>query len=111
MLSVSKNWEQNVKNIAENGAGTLSGITSIIYFLASIMQFVCIYAYITEKWFDIFILSFVTSFVIASVPIIGSILGFIGATEIMHWSTLFSAILFFGWYLVILLLVFLDRGR
>lgn len=100
-----------MKNKAENGASTASGISSIIFFLASIMQFVCIYAYITEKWFDIFILSFITSLVIATIPIIGSILGFIGATEIMHWSTLFSAILFFGWYVVILLLIFLDRRR
>ena len=100
-----------MKSLREKGTGTLSSIAGIIYFLIGFIQFICLYAYITESWFDIFIISLVLSIVFAFIPVVGSVLGFLGATEYFHWNILLSIVLFFGSYVVIGILLVLAKER
>ncbi len=94
-------WKpQNIKGIEVNEfhkrkdscyiAVTFSWIIYLAFI--GVVQFICLYAYITERWFDIPVISFIVSIFIAYIPIVGTIFGYIGATEIFNWSTVFSVL-------------------
>ena len=74
--------------------GSLAILFWILYLGMGILQFLCLYTYITERWFDIPILSFIVSIFIAYFPIVGTIFGYIGAIEIFNWNAVFSFLLF-----------------
>ena len=58
--------------------------------------------YHTKYEFDYFI-AFIGGAITSFIPIVGSTLSYISATELWHWSSLKASILFFGYYLPIVL--------
>jgi len=95
-----------MSNKFERIAGSFAIFLWLLYLGMGVVQFICLYAYITERWFDIPVISFIVSIFIAYIPIVGTIFGYIGATEIFNWSTVFSVLLFFG-YLIFMIIYFI----
>lgn len=75
---------------------------AILYFVAGCVQVLAVvdglqYWIGMPEW-----LSWIGAFFLGYLPLVGSIIGYFGATEIWGWSTLASVALFFGWAIVLL---------
>jgi len=91
----------------------LKVLVVIIFIIVSFIQFTAISAGLKE-WIGLpWIIVTPVSFILASLPIIGTIIGVIGAIKIWHWS-LIQAIALFIWPLLIVLiylLIFLIKEK
>ena len=67
-----------------------------LYFVVGIAQFFAIWdaieLYLVWGWLDLWIALFVTY-----IPLLGSILGYLGATEVWYWEP-WQALTLFFWY-------------
>lgn len=83
---------------------------SIGFVVMGIVQFFAIYAFFDDhlKWHWLF--SGIVSIVLAYVPVLGSIVGFLGALNAWHWSWLQAGLLFFWWPALFLIIYALGMG-
>jgi len=86
----------------------MAGILYGLYFLVGIAQFFAIWDAI-ELYLDWGFLDFFVAFSVTYIPLLGSILGYFGATEVWGWDP-WQALALFFWYLpVIAFMVLADR--
>jgi len=86
----------------------MAGILYGLYFLVGIAQFFAIWDAI-ELYLDWGFLDFFVAFSVTYIPLLGSILGYFGATEVWGWAP-WQALALFFWYLpVIAFMVLADR--
>lgn len=83
----------------------MAGIFYLLYVVIGIAQFFAIWdaleLYLDWGFIDFFVALFVTY-----IPLAGSILGYLGATNVWGWDSLQALALFF-WYVPVLAVVFL----
>lgn len=72
----------------------------VLYVVTSVLQCVALIAAV-DVWLGVpAIIAIPLSMILAAVPLVGSVLGFIGATEIWQWNVWFSAALFLSFPLL-----------
>lgn len=99
---MKKNESTKIKQI-------LSNIGCLVYFLIGIVQIVAIFAGFKAWWgWNTFFAALGAIFV-GEIPILGTILGIMGAIKGWGWST-FSAIMLFCWPLALYAFIFLLGG-
>ena len=75
---------------------TLQPFFAIGYLVLSITQFFAIWDYIGEGFF-----AFIGAIILASIPLIGSVAGVMGAYEAWGWDLVPAIALFFWWVPII----------
>lgn len=84
------------------------GIFPILYFVMGLIQFASIQGGLTEWWNLHWFFASIIALPIAYSPIIGALLGTLGAIDYFGWSPWFSFFLFFWPYLIFLSLFILS---
>jgi|GEM_PF-2470966 len=74
-------------------------ISTIILFVWGVIQFFAIQGYFVDVLNWNHIIGFIAALLLAGVPILGPILGVIGATQGWGWGLVPALLLFFGQYL------------
>ena len=77
------------------------------YFLMGIIQFFAIWVFLSGGDGGFF--SFIGAMCLAGIPIVGSVLGVLGAHTVWGWSLMASIILMFGWLIIFGMVVLLDN--
>jgi hypothetical protein len=68
------------------------------------VQLAAVYAQVRSLWHLPGVLTFIISFVLSYVPILGSFLGFFGAKDVWGWEWWQAALLYFGMPLLFVVL-------
>lgn len=92
----------------------MAGFLIPLYFIIGFAQLFAVQDWIKYTFEVGGFLSFLGAFFVTYIPLLGSILGVLGAHDYWHWSWLWATMLFF-WYLPVALLALLagavfDRG-
>lgn len=82
----------------------MAGILYGVYFVVGIAQFFAIWDAI-ELYLDWGLLDFLIALFVTYIPLLGSILGYFGATEVWYWEP-WQALALFFWYVPIMAIVF-----
>ena len=89
--------------------GILGKIGCLVYFGMGLMQLAAIMAGV-EDWLGLhWIIAAPISFILAYIPIVGPILGIIGAVKIWKWNILLAIALFF-WPYILYVIAFVFVG-
>jgi hypothetical protein len=97
----------NLPKVGEVASLAAMPIGCIFYFIWGALQYAAIAAYFLQvlKWHWIIVIP--VAVFSASIPILGSLLGIIGATQVWHWPLLGAICLYFGQYFLYFGLYFL----
>lgn len=67
--------------------GRILWLLTPVFFITSIVQLAAIYSYFSDYLYWNSVGAFTTALILTWFPLIGGILGFIGATHVWHWSS------------------------
>ena len=100
-ISIIKN---NQTTKSSSIIGILEGLVPFIYLGVGLFQLAAIQGGIIDWWGLHWIIALIVAFPIAYIPIVGTVVGIMGAIKSWHWSPV-SAILLFCWPYVIFAIV------
>lgn len=76
---------------------TLSTFLSIGFFLMGAVQLFATWDFLTGYWGWPSFFAGIAGFILAGIPLVGSVCGFIGALKVWHWEWWQAGLLFFWW--------------
>lgn len=88
----------------------MAGIFFLLYLVIGLAQFFAIWDAI-EHYLDWGVLDFIIAMFVTYIPLVGSILGYLGATEVWRWEAWQALALFFWYVPVAIIAMFLDGAR
>lgn len=74
----------------------MNSIGTILYLLIGIVQFFAIMNGLESWWGIHWFFAGPIAFVVAYIPLVGSIVGMVGAVDVWHWTWWQAGLLFFG---------------
>ncbi len=87
----------------------MQALFSIAYFVVGIAQLFAIQDWFIESWYWGSFISFLAALFVTYIPLLGSLLGVLGAHDVWGWSWVASLLLFF-WYVPLFgIAMLLDR--
>lgn len=82
----------------------MGGIVAIAYVVLGLVQLAAVMAGL-EEWVGLhWVLAFFLALIIAYIPLVGSVVGIMGAIEAWHWAWWQAGALFFGGLAVVVVL-------
>ncbi len=101
--------QTNVETGSSNFIGLLAGFIPLIYFGIGLLQLAAIQSGIIDWWGWHWLIAIFVAFPIAYIPVVGTVVGIMGAIKSWGWSPMLSIFLF-GWPYVLFAIILVGGG-
>lgn len=101
--------QNDVETSSSSFIGLLAGFIPLIYFGIGLLQIAAIQSGIKDWWGWHWLIAMIIAIPIAYIPVVGTVVGIMGAIKSWEWSPMLS-ILLFGWPYVLFAIVLVGGG-